>query len=448
MKTCISCGAQCDDSMNFCNKCGTPFAAPQAAEVVAPVTNMADEATVGVNDFMPPVAENVVEAPVVEAPQEFANVSFAPQPEAPKKKSKKGLIIGIIVAVVVLLGAAVAGYFTDWFGLAKEEEKKEDKKPAATQKVHKSAGVFTEISEAMTNTFLADNLSIKGDFEMAGQNMTMLDGRVVFDEEAQDIIMLMETMGSSMMLYEGKMYTHMVDGTGSIEETDSYEEAMETFFKAREEALSGDKKMDIAALLAEMSEGDKAEMSEYVDPDKLEDFINDATKNYFDNEEWLKEYMGFKKSSNTYSFKIDADKFCDEIIRIVNESDAFTDEAKEEFEAGVDESIRAALSESGIEEFSITLKDGYIEAISITVNAEGMETTITITFFDINNTEISSGEIEEMQANTEQAIEDSTCADCGEVMYDPEFHGDCVECGEHGDLWDDGLCDECSGVAA
>lgn len=128
MKFCNQCGAQLEDEMLFCNVCGakqeilpvaaetpieTPAEAPAEVPAEAPVEAPAEtpaEAPV----FVAP-AETPAEAPVfvapVEAPVETPVAPVAPayygEPAAPKK-SKKGLIIGIISAVVAI-AAIVAG---------------------------------------------------------------------------------------------------------------------------------------------------------------------------------------------------------------------------------------------------------------------------------------------------------------------------------------------------
>ncbi len=116
MKFCNQCGAQLEDDMLFCNMCG-------AKQEAAPVAPAAPEAA--------PAPEPVVPAPEPVAPEaipaiepasgvfyqatpaytpEVAPAAGPAQPEAPKKKSKLGLIIGIIAAVLVLAGGAIAGF--------------------------------------------------------------------------------------------------------------------------------------------------------------------------------------------------------------------------------------------------------------------------------------------------------------------------------------------------
>lgn len=449
MKICNSCGAQLDDNMKFCNKCGTPVDMPQNNTFV----DMADEATVGVGVDAPQVEIPQVETSQVtteQPPVEFAAVSFEPQPETleqkPKKKKKIGLIIGIIAAVLVVVGAVVAGFLTDWFGLAKKDEEAPKTKPLVA-----SEGVFSDILNAAYNTALADSLTFKVDMDATSSfgfnvNMTVVDSRFVIDQENEDITGLMEIPGSKLLIYDGMQYTYnsQVPSESSVEEMFESSD-MGEFFEFRAELKeNNDDSTVISVLLGQLDEEDKENMSEYVDPDKLEDFLNDTIETYFNDEAWLTEYMGYSKSEDAYVFEPDVEKLCDELNRIVSESDAFTAEGKEKAEEAF-ENIKDSVDESDLDELkvSITLKEGYFDTVQIDAkNSEG-EYIIKVGFADINNTSISQDEIDEVIEDTEAAIEESKCEVCGEQVYDPEYHGDCASCGAHGEIWEDSLCYDC-----
>jgi len=121
---CNKCGASVSDGAAFCPECGTPTATnPGAPDLTAPTQNDAFQSVPSQNDaFKSTPSQNsayqsvpsqndafqsapVAGVNVMDAPTDPA---FAPNPEAPK--SKKGLIIGIVsavVAVVVAAGVAV-----------------------------------------------------------------------------------------------------------------------------------------------------------------------------------------------------------------------------------------------------------------------------------------------------------------------------------------------------
>ena len=126
MKFCNQCGAQLEDDMLFCNMCGAKQEAPAApaAEPVAPVAEPVAEPVAPAPEAAPvpetAAPEVIPEAVPVIAPasgymQEAAPV-YTPEPvapvpaqPAPKKKSKLGLIIGLIVGVLVIAGGVIAG---------------------------------------------------------------------------------------------------------------------------------------------------------------------------------------------------------------------------------------------------------------------------------------------------------------------------------------------------
>ena len=95
MSTCPSCGAQVPEGSQFCPDCGTAITPPAPEQYTAPE----------------PPPYSAPQAPPVappQYPQQYAPPSAGVQP-VPKKR-KKGLIIGIVIAVLVLLlGCCGAG---------------------------------------------------------------------------------------------------------------------------------------------------------------------------------------------------------------------------------------------------------------------------------------------------------------------------------------------------
>ena len=151
---CTNCGASNADGAKFCVACGTPLvnnqpetpATPVAPVYAPPVYETPEDAT---TVYAPPVQsapqtpvyeEPVQQAPVYEAPvqqpQYYAPVTpdMQPmnQPEPPKKKDKTGLIIGIVVGVLVLIGAVVAILFAT--GVFDSDSEKDDIKTEQTDK--------------------------------------------------------------------------------------------------------------------------------------------------------------------------------------------------------------------------------------------------------------------------------------------------------------------------
>ena len=124
---CTNCGKQIDDNLSFCIYCGKPTKKTGAAAQKSP-TNAAQPNNASVNNQpVKPAASPTTASPM---PSSQPNVSFVtPTPQtaaaAPaittptrKRGNKRGLIIGIVIALVIIGGIVVAGIMTNWFGLA------------------------------------------------------------------------------------------------------------------------------------------------------------------------------------------------------------------------------------------------------------------------------------------------------------------------------------------
>lgn len=123
MKFCKQCGASLEDDMMFCGQCGASQAetpAEQAAEVVEQATETVETAAeAAVVEAAAPEAAPAAQpeaAPVAQpevapaAPYVAPVYQQTPAPAAPKK-SKKGLIIGLVAAVLVIAAAVVGVVF-------------------------------------------------------------------------------------------------------------------------------------------------------------------------------------------------------------------------------------------------------------------------------------------------------------------------------------------------
>lgn len=128
---CKHCGAQLNDEDLFCAHCGTPSAAPDdqvpvqptvsTEPIITPADPSSDLPNDSIDSFDAPVMEVPTQEPVAAATSEEAVVqsSASYQPDSPvatieatPRKSKKGLIIGIVAALaaVLLIGGIWLGY--------------------------------------------------------------------------------------------------------------------------------------------------------------------------------------------------------------------------------------------------------------------------------------------------------------------------------------------------
>ncbi len=90
---CSNCGKQVNDNQKFCTECGAPLTAPQRREYVP--EQPAEPVEKPEPAYVPPVQPTYIP-------------SAEPEPE---KKSKKGLVIGLVVGALVLLIAAALVVF-------------------------------------------------------------------------------------------------------------------------------------------------------------------------------------------------------------------------------------------------------------------------------------------------------------------------------------------------
>ncbi len=125
MKFCKQCGASLEDDMMFCGQCGASQAeapAEQAAEVVeqaaetvavaeAVVEAAAPEAAPAAQPEAAPVAQPEVAPAAPYAAPVYQQAPVEAPAQAAPKKSKKGLIIGIVAAVLVIAAAVVGVVF-------------------------------------------------------------------------------------------------------------------------------------------------------------------------------------------------------------------------------------------------------------------------------------------------------------------------------------------------
>lgn len=179
---CSNCGTKVTENDLFCPECGMRIERPAA-----------------------PVAQETREPIVIPEPEPAAPVvtpvtAFEPEPAVRKKKSKKGLIIGIIAAVVAL-GLAAAAIF--WLV------------PMLRNGNAKEAVIGARTALENVNSAHSDmKMEMKISLSFLGQSQTMeLEGNYAIDSMKDPmrsyIEMQMSSMGQQM---DAIVYTEIVDG--------------------------------------------------------------------------------------------------------------------------------------------------------------------------------------------------------------------------------------------
>lgn len=112
---CPKCGSEIAEGAAFCGKCGAPVGAPAGGAVQAGNAQGAATGAVGAG---------------------------APAPK------RSGVKIGVIAAVVVVVAVLVAGFATNWFGLAGVQPKEAVEVPAASQNTEGQQGANATVQGA------------------------------------------------------------------------------------------------------------------------------------------------------------------------------------------------------------------------------------------------------------------------------------------------------------
>ena len=440
MKECTVCSAKWDDNVAFCGNCGgalivadnadtnvyeddktvaagygeTPAFIPTPIET--PVENTAqDTAVQTANPYAPVDDDKTVASSTVEnsyMPENSANPqvddnSYSPEGsdgnKPKKKKFLKPLIISL-VAVVVVIGVVVAGLLTNWFGLCKP---------------------LQGVVDAFENTFKAESCEIN--VEMANKfDDTQVENfniKYNIDKANEDITMLVNGGGNQACVYDSKSYSLDKEGKAEINDFDS-KAVFEAIGKLEDESED----TDFGKIVKE------AELEHVFDPDEIDAFVDELKSDYLEDKGWLEEYLGFEKDGDKYMFDIDFEKLCDELIRISDESDAITKDAKKDIEESLEElSAQAEKLEIG-GKITITVKDDYIDNILCEVTVQEITVVeITLSFIGVNSTEISEDEINEIKTAVEKKLDDK-CDTCGAKVVIEDLHGECEMCGAHGEL--------------
>lgn len=388
MRKCTVCNHEWPDAVLFCGVCG------------------------GSTEEVP--------TPAYVAPE---GAAFVPvEEETPiKKKSLKGLWLALVA--VVLCGALVTGFITNWFGLFSP---------------------WSKVGRAALRVFKADSATIAFRMEQHddGDDGETIDGTlyVVLDEDAEEITGYMELNngGSQVVAIDGDRgyeYTTSEDNvvtSAEINEVDS-----EEFFDMRDEFLDALKERDTdwEDVIDDLG------WEDYLDEDEMDKFVRQLNRKYFGNTRWLKKNMGYSRKGNTISFDIDPEKFLEALLDIVDDSDAFTRQGKREIGDALEEALDA-LDEQEADvsiKISFTVKGLYLSNVHMELSGEvdGEEGHIEVDadISDVNKTEVTRDEIRDVRSIVDRWLEAEG------IIYD-----ECEECSDFGEVQyyqGEYLCDSC-----
>lgn len=383
MKMCSSCGMELPEGASFCGRCGG-----SAVEV-------ADAA---------PVAVAAEEIPVK------------------KKAPKKWLLI--LIAVLAALGVvATIGFLTNWFGLVSP--------------LHGLGKAFMKTAQAENATI---QFSVKRTDDDGDTYKEKATYKLVLNEDKNKVTYLQESEGRTVLYDGGDRYYYYEPegddrGYASIYEGEGNDK---DFFDNYNDIVK-DGKIDWTELVK------KAELGEYINESKIDDFVETVYKECLSDKEWLQDNLGFEKDGKTYVFNLEIDELGESIIDLCDDSKAFKKDAKQGIEDAIESLVEEAEDYGVSVKVSITVKKGYISNINVAAkNEDGYKMEYDLSITNVNKTEITSKEISRVKNNVRDWIEENACDRCGEDIGDYEHNGEmlcwecyytCESCG--GDNWSD-----------
>lgn len=397
MKQCSNCGQEWQDEAIVCGTCGTSL-----DETVATVP---------------------------------AELSTVPS-EAPEKK-KTGLLIVLIAAAVVIIGAVVAGFLTDWFGLIEDTDAGKSNDTDVSANANTDPVGDTQMSDPPTSLVAAfeafsdiDTMTIivtadvkTGDPALSSSST--LTWRTVTDDDGKVTMLAQNDMATKLYL-DGVTYTLEEDYADKSESEEDVD---------WNELLSGE-------LFAEGVDA--------------ESFVTALYQEYLTDEEWATAFLGYSRDGEVYTFEPDLYKLCKELMRIVEEKGAFTEENIDYLKTALD-----SWDESEAEDSSETLKlvftakDNILTKMQLVIVEEGVSYDILMEITDVGTTVITDSEIESVKKTVDEWVEKDICPECGQRLYGEELcwwcdeeadYDYCENCGAYGDVYVCGnyyVCAEC-----
>ena len=405
---CNLCGAQLNEGAKYCPQCGARVAARASTQnwcsccgsslqPGAKFCSVCGTATASTVFPVPPSAYPPPDSSAVFRPEyTFPPVSFQePVVPAKPKRSKLPLILGILV-IVAVIGVVVAGFLTDWFGLAGSGDNGEKKDEASGYLFHDNFTLEFDIEAAGTDVSgdvqlvfskKHDEVTALAWVDADGEEVTLAiyDGYIIlWDEESEEGTILND--GSSAVMTS---LGAAVDGfTGAFWTLQSDEEEICDF-------LSSFTRMIIMPFLNTRGAEELEKISDFFNSDAYEDSIRELVRAFSD-EAWLEEHLGYStsKSSKTQYHRFEADLYTVLEGMLPFFEDSIEPEFYDTISDGLKE-IRSELRDMVIEaEFGI--KGGKLVSGEILLDFDGEELSFHFEVSDGGKTKIDTDSIEDM----------------------------------------------------
>jgi len=305
--------------------------------------------------------------PVTPARQPAAPVKQKKKPAG--KKSKAPLAIALVALIVV--GALIAGFLTNWFGLA--------------------GGPLETVYNATEKTLRSGGFHV--DFHISVNAAVDVDGSAdcIIDIEEKELTALVELKAMGQTARIGVM-----DGVAVMQEPNGGVQTMEIGYILDEvfEAMEEEKSLDEALEMGVEMALEAAGMDDLVDGDKAVDCVDKS----LNSASWLKKNAGYStESKDGAKVHVFAPKLGDLVIAAVEALEPAFEDA-DELEEGLEylEDTKSEMNDMADIEIALGVKGGKLVSISGEVSASGQDITAEVSFEDIGSAKVDTDEIEDM----------------------------------------------------
>ena len=455
-KFCPNCGKQLAEGARFCASCGAATEAP-AAPVAAPAP-VAEPA---------PAPQPAPVAEPVPAPQPAPQPVYQPAPQpvyqpvyqapvataAPKKKSKVGLIIAVVVIALALVGGVVAGFATDWFGLAAssyvdeddddgkgngkvdldgdedEDPNENDDQPGGN--AVSGSGAFADVAQSLVETVEEGNFTMYLNIS-DGYDTYYVDLYTDSNFRSQDFLLDAKVYSNDMEMelayYDGYLIASMDGEIHALKATPEQlmqyaQESVPAAGTGMNAAATIHSFEDILDLLRQNMDAETLEqIEEVIDLDVLLDCLDTLGRSLQDNS-WLEDNLALETTRDgaTVTYTFDSPNFANLADTLV---EMFTPAIKDaDMVASLKESldsVKSQLRSIGLY-MSFNISNGMLTEGTFNLSAGGEEIAFNLTMADVNNTEVDADRLQDLLDDAEIEYFEDLFQEQGDIAYEESF---------------------------
>ena len=337
-------------------------------------------------------------------------------PMQPKKSKKLPILLSLCAVVAAAVTVVVIGWLTNWFGT-----------------VSPLQGIIDAVSETLSAKNLTLHFEINEGTETHPDRYSG-DARIVLNKDERQLSFHAELQDDNYfsieVLHDSTIYHYTERGEEKYGYYESFDDdAFELVFDALETLESDDMDWDDIFETVGLNDYD-----DYIHTDRISAFLEAFYKNCLCDGDWLEEFLGFTKTSDTYSFSVDVKKLGKELINIIVDSEVLTDDGKK-----LVKELKKELNSVDLDvEFSVTLNGDYLSTANVNLEYEGYRFSLFGQVSAVNKTFITDTEMDALAQKIDDLKE--RCKGCNDLVI-PYQDGYCSDC--YYRLFD--YCDNCAG---